>query len=153
MSQDYFRAWLEPNGAPWRTRLAAMIQYFLATGVFNAYPLPQRMAGVRRALKYTGELIDQGYCPLVFPEGKRTPDGTMQPFKTGIGLMATRLRVPVMPIHLAGLFDIYSIHDHWPTRGTVRVTIGAPLHIEDGSDEVAATHAIEEAIRKMSAAQ
>ena len=52
----------------------------LATGIFNAYPLPQRMAGVRRALKYTGELIDEGYCPLVYPEGKRTPDGTLQPF-------------------------------------------------------------------------
>ena len=84
-----------------------MFQYFLATGLFNAYPLPQRMAGVRRALKYTGELIDEGYCPLVFPEGARTTDGTMQPFKTGIGLMATRLRVPVVPIHIAGLFEIY----------------------------------------------
>jgi long-chain acyl-CoA synthetase len=151
MSQDYFRAWLEPGGAPWRKRLAAMFEYFLVTGIFNAYPLPQRMAGVRRALKYTGELIDEGYCPLVFPEGKRTPDGTLQPFKTGIGLMATRLRAPVVPIHISGLFEIYSIHDHWPKRGTVRVTIGAPLHFEDETDEEAATRAIEKAIRRMSA--
>jgi hypothetical protein len=50
------------------------------------------------------------------------------------------------------MFEIYSIHDHWPKRGTVRVTIGAPLHIEDGSDEEAATRAIEEAVRRMSAA-
>lgn len=152
MSQDYFRAWLDPRGAPWRKRLASMFEYFLVTGIFNAYPLPQRMAGVRRALKYTGELIDGGYCPLVFPEGKRTPDGMPQPFKTGIGLMATRLRAPVVPIHLAGLFEIYSIHDHWPKRGTVRVTIGAPVHIGDDADEEAATRTIEEAIRRMSAA-
>jgi len=152
MSQDYFRAWLDPQGEPWRKRLAAMFEYFLVTGIFNAYPLPQRMAGVRRALKYTGELIDEGYCPLVFPEGKRTPDGTLQHFKTGIGLMATRLRAPVVPIHIAGLFEIYSIHDQWPKRGTVRVTIGSPLHIEDESDEEAATRAIEEAIRRMAAA-
>ncbi len=152
MSQDYFRAWLEPRGAPWQKRLAAMFEYFLVSGIFNAYPLPQRMAGVRRALKYTGELIDGGYCPLVFPEGKRTPDGSLQPFKTGIGLMATRLRAPVVPIHVAGLFEIYSIHDHWPKRGTVRVTIGSPLHFEDDSNEEAATCAIEEAIRRMAAA-
>ncbi len=149
MSQDYFRAWLEPGSASFRERIAAMFEYFLVAGVFNAYPLPQRMAGVRRALKYTGELIDEGYCPLVFPEGKRTPDGTLQPFKTGIGLMATRLKAPVVPVHVAGLFEIYSIHDSWPKRGVVRVTIGAPLHLEHGSDEETATRTIEEAIRRM----
>jgi 1-acyl-sn-glycerol-3-phosphate acyltransferase len=107
------------------------------------------MAGVRRALKYTGELIDEGYCPLVYPEGKRTPDGTLQPFKTGIGLMATRLRVPVVPVHLAGLFEIYSIHHDWPQRGPVKVTFGAPLHFEQEHDEVAATRMIEEAIHEL----
>ncbi len=152
MSQDYFRAWLEPRATSWRNRLATMFEYFLVTGIFNAYPLPQRMAGVRRALKYTGELIDRGYCPLVFPEGKRTPDGSLQPFKTGIGLMATRLRTPVVPIHIAGLFEIYSIHDSWPKRGTVRVTLGTPLHFEDDSNEEAATRAVEEAIQRMAAA-
>ena len=66
--------------------------------------------------------------------------------------MATRLRAPVVPIHVAGLFEIYSIHDHWPKRGTVRVTIGAPLHFADESDEEAATRAIEQAIRRMATA-
>jgi len=149
MSQDYFRSWLEPGSAPLRQRLSTMVEYFLATGIFNAYPLPQRMAGVRRALKYTGELIDEGYCPLVYPEGKRTPDGTLQPFKTGIGLMATRLRVPVVPIHLTGLFEIYSIHHDWPQRGPVKVTFGTPLHFEQEHDEVAATRMIEEAIHEL----
>lgn len=152
MSQDYFRAWLEPGTAPLRERMGTMVQYFLATECFNAYPLPQRMAGVRRALKYTGELIGLGYCPLVYPEGKRTPDGTLQPFKSGIGLMATRLRTPVVPVHLRGLFEIYSIHDSWPRRGKVHVRFGAPLHLEQERDEAAATRAIEEAITKMAAA-
>ncbi len=150
MSQDYFRAWLEPGSAPFRKRLSTMLEYFLAVEFFNAYPLPQRMAGVRRALKYTGELIDLGYCPLVYPEGKRTPDGALQPFKTGIGLMATRLRVPVVPIHLKGLFEIYSIHDSWPRRGTVQVTIGPPLHFTGEHDEKAAASAIETAIANLS---
>lgn len=149
MSQDYFRSWLEPGGASLKQRFSAMFEYFLATGIFNAYPLPQRMAGVRRALKYTGELIDGGYCPLVYPEGMRSPDGTLQPFKTGIGLMATRLRVPVVPVHLAGLFEIYSTHHDWPQRGTVKVTFGTPLHFEQEHDEVTATRMIEEAIHTL----
>ena len=149
MSQDYFRAWLEPGTSSFTERITAMMEYFLTTTLFNAYPLPQRMAGVRRALKYTGELIDEGYCPLVFPEGKRTSDGALQPFRSGIGLMAVRLRAPVVPIHLAGLFEIYSIHDSWPRRGTVRVKIGAPLHLEQEHDEEAAARTIEEAIKSM----
>jgi len=148
MSQDYFRAWLEPGSAPWRERMKKMVEYLAATECFNAYPLPQRMAGVRRALKYTGELIDLGYCPLVYPEGRRTPDGTLQPFKTGIGLMATTLRVPVVPVYLSGLFEVYSIHDSWPHRGAIRVTFGEPLHFKE-ENETAATRAIEQAITRM----
>jgi len=151
MSQDYFRAWIEPRGTSFKERLSMMFQYFLATGLFNAYPLPQRMAGVRRALKYTGELIDKGYCPLVFPEGIRTPDGVLHPFKTGIGLMATHLRATVVPIHLSGLFEIYPANASWPKRGPVRVQIGAPLHLEEEHDELTATRAIENAVHRLAA--
>jgi 1-acyl-sn-glycerol-3-phosphate acyltransferase len=128
-----------------------MFQYFLATGLFNTYPLPQRMAGVRRALKYTGELMDHGYCPLVFPEGIRTPDGAMRPFKTGIGLMATHLRATVVPIHLSGLFEIYPSNASWPKRGPVHVQMGAPLHFEEEHDELTATRAIEDAVHRLAA--
>ena len=151
MSQDYFRAWLEPGRASFMERASMMFQYFLATGLFNAYPLPQRMAGVRRALKYTGELIGEGYCPLVYPEGARTLDGTLLPFKTGIGLMATQLRVPVVPIHIRGLFEIYPANASWPQRGPVRVRIGSPLHFEQEHDEAAVTRAIEDAIHQLAA--
>ncbi len=151
MSQDYFRAWLEPGRASFPKRVSNMFEYVLAAGLFNAYTLPQHMAGVRRALKYTGELIDRGYCPLVFPEGQCTPDGAMHPFRNGIGLMASRLRVPVVPIHLAGLFEIYSVHDSWPRRGTVKVRIGPPLHLEREHSEEGATRAIEKAIREIAA--
>lgn len=150
MSQDYFRAWLQPGSAPFLERMKTMVEYFMATEFFNAYPLPQRMSGVRRALKYTGELIDLRYCPLVYPEGKRTPDGSLQPFKSGIGLMATRLHTAVVPIHIKGLFEIYSIHDSWPRRGTLKVTFGAPMYLDRQHDEAAATREIEDAVTGMS---
>lgn len=151
MSQDYFRAWLEPGHASFPRRVLNMFEYFLAAGIFNAYPLPQHMVGVRRALKYTGELIGQGYCPLVFPEGRCTPDGALHPFRNGIGLMASRLRTPVVPIHLAGLFEIYSVDDRWPRRGTVKVRIGRPLYLDREPDEEHATRSIEKAIAEMAA--
>jgi 1-acyl-sn-glycerol-3-phosphate acyltransferase len=123
--------------------------YYMACTLFNAYPLPQRMSGVRRALKYTGELIDDHFCPLVYPEGRRTPDGQLQTFQPGIGMMALRLRVPVIPIHLQGMFEIYSVHDEWPRSGHVRVRFGAPLDLIAQSNEEAAARAIEQAVRDL----
>src|SRR5262249_7945163 len=77
MSKDYFRAWFETRS--W----ILGVQYFLARSIFNTYALPQRMSGVKAALEYTGELVQRGYCPLVFPEGERTSDGSMHPFRPG----------------------------------------------------------------------
>ena len=121
MMQERFRAYFEPRGRPWRTRWRNAIKYYLATSLWNAYPLPHEMTGVRRALKFTGELVDGGFCPLVYPEGERSPDGSLKAFKDGIGLMAVRLQVPVVPIHLKGMLEIYSVHDSWPRTGAVRI--------------------------------
>jgi long-chain acyl-CoA synthetase len=93
------------------------------------------MAGVRRALNYTGELIKREYCPLIFPEGMRSPDGKLQPFRPGIGMMAIRLRVPIVPIRIQGLYEVYSIHDSWPKRGPVRISFGQSLKFTTESYE------------------
>jgi 1-acyl-sn-glycerol-3-phosphate acyltransferase len=98
------------------------------------------MAGVRQALEFTGELIEGGYCPLVYPEGERTPDGMLHSFKSGIALMAVKLKVPVIPIHLKGMYEIYSIHHSWPERGSVQMRVGSPMRFGEGQEygEVAA---------------
>jgi long-chain acyl-CoA synthetase len=130
MSQDYFRRYFQSANVPFRLRLKLAAQYYMACGLFNAYPLPQQMAGTRRALKYTGELIDEGRCPLVYPEGERTPTGLMQTFKGGVGLMAARLGVPIVPIYIRGMFEVYSEHDDWPRPGNVVVHFGRMLDLQ-----------------------
>jgi 1-acyl-sn-glycerol-3-phosphate acyltransferase len=124
-------------------------QFLLACGLFNAYPLPQKMGGARRALRYTGELIDRGYCPLVFPEGERSPTGQMLPFKSGIGMMARRLSVPVVPIHLQGVYEVYSIHHEWPKPGRVTARIGRPQRFDAAGDYIEAAQAVEQAVREL----
>src|SRR5437016_4773036 len=82
--------------------------------------------------------MKRGYCPLIFPEGVRTADGKMQPFRPGIGMIAVRLGVPVVPIYIEGLYEIYSVRDSWPRRGPVRVSFGQPPEfIDETYDEVA----------------
>jgi long-chain acyl-CoA synthetase len=110
------------------------------------------MTGARRALSYTGELIRRGYCPLVFPEGLRTPDGRLQPFRPGIGMMATRLRVGIVPVYIDGLYEIYPVHDVWPKRGPVRVSFGPPIQFtSEDYEQVART--VQQAVESLKAPQ
>ena len=149
MMQERFRAYFDPRDHSPTERWRNGFEYYLATCLFNAYPLPHEMTGVRRALQFTGELVDNSYCPLVYPEGERSSDGTLKPFKSGIGLMAVRLRVPVIPIHHQGMFEIYSLHDSWPRTGAVHLRVGAALHFTEGEDYESATAVIRKAIEEL----
>jgi long-chain acyl-CoA synthetase len=146
MKKESFQAHFEPKRFPWKEVLRWRLAYIAASSIFNTYPLPQVMAGARRALKYTGELISRGYCPLVFPEGELTPDGQMHPFRPGIGMMAVQLRVPIIPVYIEGLFKVYSKHDSWPTPGPVRISFGRPLEFPTGTDNEAAAQKVEQAV-------
>ena len=138
MGLDLFQPYFEPDRFSKRDVWWTGLGYVLACGLFNAYPLPHELGGVRRALNYTAELLKRGYCPLVFPEGMRSPDGKLQPFRPGIGMMATLLRVPIVPIYIEGLYEVYSVHDSWPKRAAVRVSFGhALVFTVETYDEVA----------------
>ncbi|MEE8583436.1 MAG: AMP-binding protein [Acidobacteriota bacterium] len=152
MRQEFFRPYFWPQGHSLRQRCRAGLQYHLAAGLFAAYPLPHR-GGIRRTLRYTGSLVEKGYCPLIFPEGRRTPDGEILPFQPGVGLMALQLRLPVVPIHLSGLFEILSVHDEWPKAGPVRAVIGAPLHFEGTTDPGQIASRVEAALRRLGQAR
>jgi len=100
-------------------------------------------------LNYTGELVNRNYCPIVFPEGLRTTDGKLQPFRPGIGMMAVRLQIPVVPVRLSGLYEIYSEHDSWPRRGPVSVSIGRAYTFAANTSYEDAARELEEAVRNL----
>ena len=149
MSQDYFAAWFRPDRYSRQERRLARSQYLLALSLFNAYPLPQQMAGVRRALEYSGELVQDGYSLLVYPEGTRTTDGRLRPFRPGAALLAQRLEIPLLPVGLDGLFDIYSVHDRLPKKGRVVVRFGSPLTVPRGADPAASALCAEQAVQAL----
>lgn len=130
--QQFFFPAGENHGLGRRMGMRAL--YWLCCGLFNAYPLSQELGQVRDSLQYTGELVEAGYCPLVYPEGKLTPDGSLQPFRAGIGLMSLRLEVSVVPVHMDGLFAIMSEHDSWPSRGPVHVRFGSAVAAREGEE-------------------
>ncbi len=138
MGLDLFQPYFEPDRFSKKDVWWTGLGYVLACGLFNAYPLPHEIAGVRRALNYTGDLVKRGYCPLIFPEGMRSPDGKLHPLRPGVGMMAILLRLPIVPIYIEGLYALYSVHDSWPKRGPVHVSFGQPLRFTvETYDEVA----------------
>jgi long-chain acyl-CoA synthetase len=107
-------------------------KYLLLVSLFNVFPLPRR-AGFRKSFAFAGDLIDRGWSVLVFPEGELTRDGRMAPFRAGIGLLATRLGVPVVPTHLDGLFDRKQAQKIWARPGHVKVSIGEPVRFGEAA--------------------
>jgi long-chain acyl-CoA synthetase len=114
-------------------RIVKRLNYFLVVGLFNVFPLP-RESGFRRSFSFVGDLADRDWSILIFPEGIITPDGQLLPFEAGIGLLAAQLGLPVVPIHLAGLFDLRQAERRTARPGHIRVTIGAPVRFTPDQD-------------------
>lgn len=148
MSKEFFEAHFYPERTSRWSWFTNSLNYYLACLVFNAFPLPQREAGAAQALRYAGELASDGWCVLIFPEGVRTDAGEIRRFQPGVAMMASRLRVPVVPVRLVGLEKI--LHKTWKMAapGRAAVYIGKPLHLE-GDDYAALAKSAEEAVKSL----
>jgi long-chain acyl-CoA synthetase len=128
-------------------RVNSKVKYALGAALFNVFSLP-RQSGFRQSFAYAGEAVDRGFSILIFPEGTETKDGSIQPFKAGIGLLVSELNVPVVPVMLRGLFEVKQRDQRFVKPGTVSVTFGEPLKF---SDETALeiTRQLEAKLREM----
>ena len=107
-------------------RIFDRIQWTLGVCLLNLFPLP-REAGFRQSFAYAGEAVDRGYSVLVFPEGRHTVDGKMNPFRAGIGLLAENLGVPVLPMRIDGLFELKQAGKKFAPPWKICVRIGKPV--------------------------
>jgi long-chain acyl-CoA synthetase len=148
MAKEWFEAHFHPSGHSWLARFGTSLAYFVCTLFFNAFPLPQREMGARRTLRYMGELTSQGWCVLIFPEGDRTHAGELHPFRPGVAMLASHVRVPVVPVRIEGLERVLHRDARWPSHDKVRVTFGAPVTLQ-GDDYAAAAKELEEAVRRL----
>ena len=90
----------------------------------------------REGLQAILEQLQAGRVVSVFPEGHRTQDGQMSPFRPGILLLIKRLAIPIVPIGIAGAFDAWPRLQSYPTpaplflparKGTIAVSVGPPI--------------------------
>jgi long-chain acyl-CoA synthetase len=148
MAKEFFKAHFFPEQFTRREWFTNSLNYYLSTFFFNAFPLPQREAGARQTLRYVGELLGRGFSVLIFPEGRRTERGEINPFRPGIGMMAAKLEVAVVPVRLVGLDRV--LHPSWRMArpGRVIVKFGQPLRF-DGQDYDAMAKQVETAVRAL----
>ena len=114
-------------------RIYDRVKWALGVSLLNLFPLP-REAGFRESFAYAGESVDRGYNVLVFPEGRHTTDGKLLPFQAGIGLLSNNLQIPVVPMRIAGLFELKQAGKKFARPGEVKVKIGAPVQFDPGID-------------------
>jgi len=81
------------------------------------------------------EYLKEGLSFLVYPEGTRSPDGHLLPFKKGTFVMAIRAGVPVVPVSLAGTQRLMRKGDWTLHPGEVIVRYGPPVDASEYSPD------------------
>jgi long-chain acyl-CoA synthetase len=118
-------------GRGFLARIYDRMQWMLGVSLLNLFPLP-REAGFRQSFAYAGEAVDRGYSVLVFPEGRHTVDGKINPFRAGIGLLTNNLHIPVLPVRIVGLFELKKAGKKIAPPGRIGVRIGQPIRFAEG---------------------
>ena len=91
-----------------------------------------------QAVREAVRLLRAGEAVMIFPEGGRTPDGTLQPFKLGAFRMAVTHRTPVLPVTIVGGWDAWPPNRTLPRRGRITITYHPVEHPVRGNDPRAA---------------
>ncbi|HEX8028261.1 MAG TPA: AMP-binding protein [Vicinamibacterales bacterium] len=148
MAKETFKAHFFPGSfSSWQV-LSTRLVYYLATSLFNTFPLPQREAGARQTLRYIGEVTGDGFSVLIFPEGERFESGDIGHFRGGIGMIGSRLGLPIVPVRIDGVDRV--LHKGWKmaTPGPVSVTFGAPIRLY-GDNYADLARQVEQAVRDL----
>jgi 1-acyl-sn-glycerol-3-phosphate acyltransferase len=80
-----------------------------------------------KSLNRAAEKIAGGTSVLIFPEGTRSQDGRLHPFKSGAVMLGIKAGVPVVPIGFNGTYSILPKGKLLPDHGEIIIRIGAPI--------------------------
>ncbi len=98
---------------------------------FNAFEVDQE-GGDLRAMRTAIQLLKRNHLVLVFPEGRRTRDGTLGPFHEGLHILIKRARPSVVPMAVDGPYDVWPRGQVVPRlRGRVGAIYGEPISSEE----------------------
>lgn len=98
----------------------------------------ERDSGDVGAIKRVLQALKENRAVVLFPEGTRSPDGLLHKPKAGVGLMACKTGVPVVPCRLFGSFEAFGKGTVIPRFGTsVSMVFGPPIAAAEYDDPTA----------------
>ena len=100
----------------------------------NAFPIERDTADVK-GVKEAIARLEAGHLLLVFPEGTRTRDGSIGRMKPGVGILAERAAVPIVPVLIDGAHEAWPKGRLLPHPGRIRVVFGRPFRPEPDRPE------------------
>jgi len=92
----------------------------------GAFPIDRDGVGLA-GIKETLRRLRRGEVVVVFPEGTRSPDGEVHPFRPGLAALAGRSNAAIVPVGLAGAFEAWPRNSRFPRRGWIHVHFGPPI--------------------------
>ncbi len=126
------------------------IKRFLFGRMFDTIAVDRRADGIL-GLRRCCSALDRGDGLLIFPEGTRSLTGELQPFKTGIAVLAVERQVPIVPVHIDRTYALFPKGHRFIRPGTVEVCFGKPVHppkLADDADRFLAFRALAEEVER-----
>ena len=127
--QGYF-----PHGFRWIAKKELFRIPFFGKAMLRAGIISIDRSQGREAMKSlnrAAEQIASGTSVLIFPEGTRSRDGRLKPFKTGAITLAIKAGVPVVPIGFNGTYEILPKGKFLARSGKITIRIGEPIPTHD----------------------
>lgn len=118
----------------------ALIRYF------GAAPIDREGPGVG-SLRQSLRFLEAGRVLVLFPEGTRSRDGSVGPFRPGVALLAEKTNAVVVPVRIRGGERTFPKGAKFPRPGRMSVRFGEPLRLREGEETRAFLRRIEAAVR------
>ena len=107
----------------------------ITAAFINALPLWRKKA-TTHALEELRERLARGHSGyILFPEGARSRDNALMPFKAGLGMLVAGTTIPVIPCYIKGAYRAMPPDRTIPRPRRIRIRVGAPLSFESATSD------------------
>ncbi len=104
--------------------------------LFGAFPVKVESTDTY-AQREAIDLLKRGYALVIFPEGGRSKNGKLMPFKAGAFRLAITHGIPILPVTIhEGAYKIWPVHKTFPRPGDLTITFHPPIAVERASAEL-----------------
>jgi 1-acyl-sn-glycerol-3-phosphate acyltransferase len=103
--------------------------------MLNALPMWRKNCGPHALADLRRKLQEEKSIFIIFPEGGRSRDGSMMPFKHGLGMLVAKTNIPVVPCGVVGTFEALPPHGKVPRPVTIKLVIGKVLEFESTAND------------------